>query len=87
MKHITETALHTWATKVLNSAGVGAEDAAHIARCLVDVDLRGIKTHGTRQLKRYVGEFMDGKINPAPKIRTLRETDNSLRLDGDGGAG
>ena len=87
MTSITETALHTWATRVLTSAGVGAEDAAHIARCLVDVDLRGIKTHGTRQLKRYVGEFKDGKINPAPKIRTLRETDNSLRLDGDGGAG
>ena len=87
MTHIAETDLHVWATQVLSAAGVRAEDAAHIARCLVDVDLRGIKTHGTRQLKRYVGEFRDGSINPAPQIRTLREMDNAVRLDGDGGAG
>jgi LDH2 family malate/lactate/ureidoglycolate dehydrogenase len=87
MTHITETDLHTWSTLVLTTVGVRAADAAFIARCLVDVDLRGIKSHGTRQLRRYVGEFREGRINPAPQIRTLRESDNAIRLDGDGGAG
>ena len=84
---IGEKELCIWATGVLKTVGVRAADAAHIARCLVDVDLRGVKTHGTRQLRRYVGEFRDGRINCVPQIRTLRETENALRFDGDGGAG
>ncbi len=87
MPHIKETDLHTWATNALTTVDVRAEDAAHIAQCLVDVDKRGVKSHGTRQLRRYVSEFRDGLINLEPDIRILRQTDHSIRLDGDGGAG
>lgn len=87
MTLIADTDLHDWATRVLTTVGVRAADADYIARCLVDVDLRGVTSHGTRQLKRYVGEFREGRVNAAPAIRTLRETDNAIRLDGDGGAG
>lgn len=87
MPHIRETDLHAWATSLLTTLGVRDSDAAHIAQCLVDVDKRGVKSHGTRQLRRYVGEFREGKINKVPNIRVLNETDNSVRLDGDGGAG
>ena len=87
MKRIAEADLSAWATQALTAVGVPDADAAHIARCLVDVDLRGVKSHGTRQLRRYVGEFRDGRVNPTPQIRTLREGGNIIRLDGDGGAG
>ncbi len=87
MPNIKVTDLHTWATKTLTTVGVKEKDAAHIAQCLIDVDKRGVKSHGTRQLRRYVKEFQNGEINPAPEIRVLRETDQSVRLDGDGGAG
>jgi LDH2 family malate/lactate/ureidoglycolate dehydrogenase len=87
MTRINPDSLHAWSTQALATVGVPNEDAAHIARCLVDVDLRGVRTHGTRQLRRYVNEFRDGKVNPTPSSRLLRETDNSLRFDGDGGAG
>ena len=68
MKRIAEADLHAWATGALVCVGVPDADAAHIARCLVDVDLRGVKSHGTRQLRRYVGEFRDGRVNPPPQI-------------------
>ena len=87
MPNIKEADLHTWTTRVLTTVNVRADDASHIAQCLVDVDKRGVKSHGTRQLRRYVGEFRDGLINPEPDIRVLRETDQSIRFDGDGGAG
>ncbi len=87
MKRIAEADLCAWATRALTAVGVPDADAAHIARCLVDVDLRDVKSHGTRQLRRYVGEFRDGRVNPTPQIRTLREGGNIIRLDGDGGAG
>ncbi|HIG15990.1 MAG TPA: hypothetical protein EYQ31_01080 [Candidatus Handelsmanbacteria bacterium] len=84
---IEAEALHAWTTQALGAVGVPAEDATLIARCLVDVDLRGVRSHGTRQLRRYIPEFRDGQVNRTPNITVLRETDNSLRLDGDGGAG
>ena len=87
MARISPDALHHWSTQALVAVGVPTHDAAHIARCLVDVDLRGVRSHGTRQLRRYINEFRDGQINPTPTSRLLRETDNSLRFDGDGGAG
>ena len=84
---ITPDDLHHWATRVLTHLNVRDEDAALIARCLVDVDLRGIVSHGTRQLRRYVAEFRDGQINTHPDIKMLRATETTIRLDGDGGAG
>ena len=87
MIRISSEALHTWSTQALTASGVPPNDASHIARCLVDVDLRGVRSHGTRQLRRYITEFRDGLVHTTPAIRVLRETDNSLRLDGDGGAG
>jgi len=87
MTRILPDALRVWATQALTAAGACPEDAAQIAGYLVDVDLRGVKSHGTRQLRRYVPEFRDGHINPAPSRRIVKETDNSIRYDGDGGAG
>ncbi len=87
MIRIAPASLRAWSTQVLAALGLPADDAALIAGCLVDVDRRGIRSHGTRQLRRYVSEFRDGLINTNPAISILRETDNSLRLDGDGGAG
>lgn len=87
MVTIREHDLFAWSVEALAAAGARADDAATIARCLVDVDLRGVRSHGTRQLQRYVGEFRDGAINPAPQICVLRETPVHMRLDGDGGAG
>ena len=46
-----------------------------------------MKSHGTRQLQKYVRELAGSEINPAPTIRTLKETPSSVRLDGDGGPG
>ena len=85
MIRIPPEALHSWSTEVLAALGVSDNDATHIARCLVDVDLRGVRSHGTRQLRRYVKEFRNGLVNTTPVIRVLRETDHSLRLVGDAG--
>ena len=87
MTLILPNALHTWATRALTLAGARAIDAEQIARYLVDVDIRGIVTHGSRQIPRYVGEFVNGQINPEPTQKILQETDNSVRVHGDGGAG
>ncbi len=87
MTRILPEVLHSWSTQALEKTGLPQQDAAQITGYLVDVDLRGIKSHGTRQLRRYVGEFLQKQVNPRPAQRIVRETDNSIRYDGDGGAG
>lgn len=87
MQRILAQDLISWTRAVLAQLGLPVADAAHIARCLVEVDLRGIVSHGTRQLRRYVPEFRDGLINPRPQIDVLHQADSTIRLDGDGGAG
>lgn len=79
--------LTLFTTQVFEALQLPQKDAAHIANCLVGVDLRGVSSHGTRQLRRYVPEFRDGKINTHPDVQVVNETPVSAVLDGDGGAG
>jgi len=74
-------------TDVFKHFGLPEDDAVFIARCLVGVDLRGVSSHGTRQLRRYVPEFRDGLVNVRPEVKILSETPVSVVVDGDGGAG
>ncbi|MFC1526509.1 Ldh family oxidoreductase [Candidatus Latescibacterota bacterium] len=87
MPTISQSDLTTWTAGVFVHLGVHPPDASLIARCLVDVDLRGIRSHGTRQLRRYVPEFRDGLISLRPEIQLLKDTGTTVRFDGDGGAG
>jgi len=79
--------LEVFTTEVFKTLNLPDEDAAWIANCLVGVDLRGVSSHGTRQLRRYVPEFRDGLINTRPHIRVVNDTAVCTVLDGDGGAG
>lgn len=79
--------LEHFTTEVFKKLNLPDEDAALIANCLVGVDLRGVSSHGTRQLRRYVPEFRDGLVNTRPHIGVVRDTPVCAVLDGDGGAG
>ncbi len=79
--------LREWTVEIFRRLNLPEEDAKFIAQCLVQVDLRGVFTHGTRQLRRYVREYSRGDLNPRPEIKIVRETGSSTVLDGDGGAG
>ena len=79
--------LREFATEVLRKAELPDTDAALIAGYLVDVDLRGVATHGTRQLRRYVAEFREGRVNSRPEIVQVMDAPSMAVFDGDGGAG
>ncbi len=79
--------LEVFTTEVFKKLNVPSEDAAWTANCLVGVDLRGVSSHGTRQLRRYVPEFREGLVNTRSHIRVVNDTPVSAVLDGDDGAG
>ncbi|MCC6627004.1 MAG: Ldh family oxidoreductase [Chloroflexi bacterium] len=68
-------------------AGMPAADAAFMGRCLVDADLRGVHSHGTRYVVTYVKALRSGGYNPTPNIAVVKEKGGLVLLDGDRGAG
>ena len=67
--------------------GTSEEDACLIADLLVQTDLRGVFSHGTRQLDGYTQMMMDQKVNPRPSIQSTVSSQNTAIFDGDGGMG
>ena len=86
-RRIMPDLLRDFTIDVLRKVDLPADDATLIARYLVDVDLRGVVSHGTRQLQRYVAEFREGRINPRPEIAQVMDAPSMAIFDGDGGAG
>jgi LDH2 family malate/lactate/ureidoglycolate dehydrogenase len=79
--------LHELVSALAEHAGAGEAQATLLADLLVSNDLRGVFSHGSRQIKDYARLFRDGKLNPRPEIRTVSESAATLLVDGDGGLG
>jgi LDH2 family malate/lactate/ureidoglycolate dehydrogenase len=69
------------------AVGLPRDKAALLSELLVANDLRGVISHGTRQIATYARLMRDGRLNSQPRVRTIRETAVSLLVDGDGGLG
>ena len=55
---------------------------------LVLADLRGVDTHGvSNTLRVYVDGYNNGRINPRPAWRIIRETPSTANIDSDRGLG
>ena len=50
MPTITASQLEAFSTQLLQAGGVGADEAALIARSLVDANLRGHDSHGVMRI-------------------------------------
>ena len=68
-------------------AGMGDEQATLLSGLLVGNDLRGVFSHGSRQIMDYARLLRDGKLNPQPQVQVVSESAATLLLDGDGGLG
>ncbi len=80
--------LERFARQVLEAAGAKPEHAADSAATLVWANLRGVDTHGVRNLRRnYVTGLKSGKIKRDASFRVEYETPITARVDGDDGLG
>jgi L-2-hydroxycarboxylate dehydrogenase (NAD+) len=80
-------ALRELVRALAEGAGTGEEQATLLAELLVQNDLRGVFSHGSRQIATYARLLRDGVLNPRPQVRTLNESAATLLLDGDAGLG
>jgi len=79
--------LRAFATTSLKAAGLRSDHANQLAELLVNGDLRGVRSHGIRQLASYCPMLRNGQINPDPNLAVLKETENAVLVGGDGGLG
>lgn len=79
--------LTAFCRRVFASFGVPDEDAQQAADVLALSDLRGIDSHGVARLYSYVGMLGEGRINPRPRPRVVRESPSTATVDGDNGLG
>ncbi len=84
---VPAAALRLFVAAVFEREGVPAEQAAFLAGLLVTNDLRGVFSHGTRQVPAYVEQFRAGQLNPVPRVEVVEESATTLLVDGDGGLG
>ncbi len=72
---------------VITRAGMPDEQARLLADLLVKNDLRGVFSHGSRQVKDYARLLRDGRLNKTPTVKVRRGTPVTMLVDGDGGLG
>ncbi|MCH8311149.1 MAG: Ldh family oxidoreductase, partial [Chloroflexi bacterium] len=64
------------------------EDAVQAADVLMYADIRGVESHGVSNMMRaYVSGFQEGRINPTPEWKIVRQAAAVCTIDGDRGHG
>ena len=64
------------------------EDAVLAADVLMYADLRGVESHGvSNMMQNYVAGFQEGRINPTPQWKIVREALAVCTIDSDQGHG
>jgi L-2-hydroxycarboxylate dehydrogenase (NAD+) len=84
---VAASELEEFCGRLGRAAGLPPSRADLLAELLTANDLRGVVSHGTRQLATYARLLRDGELNSQPAVTTVRETPTSLLVDGDGGLG
>ncbi|MDE2808286.1 MAG: Ldh family oxidoreductase, partial [Gemmatimonadota bacterium] len=84
---VAVTDLEALVVEIFKAVPIPEDHAQLIASKLVECDLRGVVSHGTLQVSRYVRSFQDGTVNPNPQIHVLKEGPTTAALSGDGGLG
>lgn len=67
--------------------GMPAEKARFMGQCLVDADLRGVHSHGSRWAPTYAKGLRSGGINAKAQPRTVRDEGATAIVDGEKGVG
>jgi L-2-hydroxycarboxylate dehydrogenase (NAD+) len=90
MVRVNHKKLEQFVSGVFQALEVPAPDADIAAEVLVAADLRGVDSHGVVRVNPrsfYAKDLKDGRINPKPDIKVVRDNAASVLVDGDAGLG
>ncbi len=84
---IIAASMRTFLHSIFDGVGVPEDKNIFLTERLVENDLRGVFSHGSRLAAQYVRQFKEGELNPNPIVNVLNESPATLVVDGDGGVG
>lgn len=76
-----------FARQVFAGMGCSETDAQTASAALLAADLRGIDSHGVARLSGYVNLWQAKRVNAAPAVKIVHETQSTAVVDGDSGLG
>ena len=79
--------LESLVAQLFEHAGMRSEDAAFMGECLVNADLRGVHSHGTRWAPVYVRGLKGGGSNAKAESKVVSDRGATAIVDGDRGIG
>ena len=74
-------------TAVYEKCGLPPDKAAFMGQCLVDADLCGVHSHGSRWAPTYARSLRGGGINAKAEPKIIQDRDSAAIVDGDRGVG
>lgn len=87
-RRISADSLRRFVEQVFVRLGYPREQATDAADVLMWASLRGVDTHGVRNLKSYyVDRTLEGSLKPQSQVRVEHQTSHTACLDGDSGLG
>tara|TARA_Y100001960_G_C14681017_1_gene831149 strand:+ start:189 stop:1193 length:1005 start_codon:yes stop_codon:yes gene_type:complete len=84
---VKHTDMEYFVSSISKACGLSPTRSDLLARLLTENDLRGVFSHGTRQICRYAPAIKNGYLNNDPEVKIIKETPTSIIMDGDGGLG
>ncbi|HEX4131504.1 MAG TPA: Ldh family oxidoreductase [Pirellulales bacterium] len=87
MPTIAAEPLTDFATELLTSGGLAADEAALVARSLVEANLRGHDSHGVMRIPYYLDQVAKEELVPGAEFTVLKDTPTILVADGNWGFG
>ncbi|MCA9095032.1 MAG: Ldh family oxidoreductase, partial [Planctomycetaceae bacterium] len=87
MPSVAPDLLAVFAGKILQAAGVPADESATIAASLVESNLHGHDSHGVYRILEYTAQMDRGEMVPGAPLQILRETPSLIVADGNLGFG
>ena len=85
---VHEADLRKVVENIFEKMGVPKADCSLAADVLVSADLRGVDSHGvSNMLRKYVRDYRNGKLNPKPNWKIIRESLSTASIDSDAGLG
>lgn len=86
-KTVSADALRRQLAAIFEGWGFDPDHVPDIVALMVESDLRGIDSHGVGKIKLYEKHFREGRINPRPDIRIVRDLPALALVNGDNGMG
>lgn len=84
---VSPTELEPFVAALFRGNGVPEADAARVAQCLVEADLRGVSSHGVGRIPIYTERLRKGLVKAKPNMSVNRPTSVTAQVDGDDGLG